>query len=94
MIFFDQGSYVIPQQYQTFVGSADADRYAIGDKPEAVSTAATRREIEPELLKYYEVLNIIGARMDSLRSSRIELEGGILRSRVRTKPLASIVLML
>lgn len=74
MIFFDQGSYVVPQHYQTFVGSSDADKYSIQDQHELHTGG--RNLWSSELTKYYEVLNIIGARMDSLRSSRIELEGG------------------
>ncbi len=74
MIFFDQGSYAIPQRYQTFVGSFDADKYSVQDQPSIEFTP--KNSNEKEFAKYYEVLNIIGARMDSLRSSRIELEGG------------------
>ncbi len=74
MIFFDQGSYTIPQHYQRFAGSSDADKYKI----QGQHTIHTRAELpwSAELTKYYEVLNVIGKRMTIFRPSCIEIEGG------------------
>ncbi len=74
MVFFDQASSTIPQHYQTFVGRSDANKYSIQDAPDEKS--AKQRSPETEIAKYYEVLNIIGKRMQDASSSHIELEGG------------------
>lgn len=74
MVFFDQASSTIPQHYQTFVGGSDANKYSIQDAPKEES--AKQRSPETEIAKYYEVLNIIGRRMQDIPSSHIKLEGG------------------
>lgn len=72
MVFFDgAGSIAIPNRYQTFFGSSQTDSYA--DTNDAVEL----EDLRENLVKYYEVLNILGYRMkDRYPESRIELEGG------------------
>lgn len=74
MIFFDQGSYTIPQHYQRFVSPSEADKYEIQDEYKLNERVGI--SWGSELAKYYEVLNIIGKRMQDSHSSYIQLEGG------------------
>ena len=72
MVFFDgAGSIAIPNRYQTFVGSSQTETYA------DTNEAAQMEDLREDILKYYEVLNILGYRMKNrYPESRIELEGG------------------
>ncbi len=71
VIFFESGSSVLPMRYKTFNSSFDADTYDESDDIDR-----TYREFQHEFGKYYEILNIIGKRMDEDRSFTIELQGG------------------
>ena len=71
MVFFDQGSSAIPDRYQLFTGSSDAQKYK--EWNETLKKFGASDDISP---KYYEVLNILGSRMTLLPASTITLEGG------------------
>lgn len=73
MIFFDAGSYVIPERYQQFTGSTGADRYV--DTAD-IRISEYRMGTDNQRPKYYEILNVIGYRMSQDRTITIELEGG------------------
>ncbi len=68
MVFFDgAGSIAIPERYQTFYRTSQTDEYTdSGDVLYIRSDSKT---------KYYEVLNIIGYRMNQFPESWVELEG-------------------
>ena len=72
MIFFDQGSSAIPERYQKFSGTFDARRYSDRDPVEK----GVDNVLPSRLLKYYELLNIIGYRMTRFPLTTIGLEGG------------------
>ncbi len=72
MIFFDQARSTIPKRYETLNSSFEADKYSLEAEPSPTTFAQDKSAIR----KYYHILNIIGARMISSPSSRIELEGG------------------
>ncbi len=68
MIFFDgAGSIAIPERYQIFHSTRQADSYT--DSSDALQIVSESRT------KYYQVLNIIGYRMSQFPESTIELQG-------------------
>lgn len=68
MVFFDgAGSIAIPERYQTFYRTSQTDEYT--DSGDALDIRPDSRT------KYYEVLNIIGYRMNQFPESWVELEG-------------------
>ena len=71
IIFFDQASSTIPQRYDLCRTQSCADDYR-EERPVAVTYTVT----DETNTKYYEVLNIIGARLRRADTLTIELQGG------------------
>ena len=71
MIFFNQGSSTVPERYQTFFGSIQADDY---NESQEVFTSLEDSDFEKT--KYLEIINIIGYRMTQYPHTTIALEGG------------------
>lgn len=72
MIFFDQGSYIIPERYGQFTGAGEAFNYVDSG---AIHRLASNY-LTYELLKYYEILNVLGYRLAQSPATTIALEGG------------------
>lgn len=72
MVFFDQGSYAIPQRYQQFTGSGQTDGYI----DSGIVKADLTIDGADKPVKYYELLNIIGYRLAGIPEATVALEGG------------------
>lgn len=71
IIFFDPASSVIPQRYQLFGRSLDADEYREDQEIDVTYESGNRSNP-----KYREILNIIGSRMSRNDTMTLELLGG------------------
>ena len=70
MIFFDPASSVLPERYQQFTSSFDADSYT--EKAEIDETYT----LGSTDLKYREILDILGYRLGQWDTARISIQGG------------------